>query len=126
MSTPDEMHDQRETNCQRGTRGNQDGASRAILDDPDPGMTLRMQVVGQMLQGGVEELRGNHRTTRQQHESPPQRLDSQHDQSDHHGYQGTQLESEIGLTAPGGRQTGYGTPQPADEGLVLMYGHRAQ
>ena len=68
------MNDQRQTDSHCHARANQHRRGGAILDDPDPGMALRVQMVGEMLQRGIEQLRRKDDATREQHESPPERL----------------------------------------------------
>jgi len=104
--------------------GQQYRRRRTVLDGPDVRMSVRMQMIGQRFHRGVEQLGGEDQAAREQHQSPPHRLNAQYHQDNYNTEERQQLKPEILLAPPGGGQSRQGELQPADEGLVLVGGHQ--
>ena len=83
-----------------------------------------MEMICQMLQGRVEQLRSKYGTARQEYECPPDRFYLQNGQDDYHDQQRDQLNPEIGLAAPGGDESLEGESKTAQQRLVLVKAHR--
>jgi membrane-associated phospholipid phosphatase len=86
-------------------------------------MDVGMQVVGQVLQGGVEELGGNDRGARECDDSPPERLEVHSKQRDDHTQQRHGLVPETVLRAQRRRESRNREPQPPRQRLILLTMH---
>ncbi len=99
------MDDQRNRHRDRGGRRHEYRTRGAILHDLNLCVTLRVQMIRQMFQCGVEQFSRQHTAAGQQHQGPPDRLYLQREQYNHNAQQRAELDSEIALTAPGCGQT---------------------
>ncbi len=75
---------------QHATRGQ-------ILGATDPGMVLRAQRVGELLDRGVEGLRSNHRGDRSDHEAPLDRRKARRESDSHGGSAEDQVDATVAL-----------------------------
>ncbi len=126
LGSRNKMHNQSHSYQQRGTGSKEHGRGGAILDESNAGVSFRMQVIDQMLEGGIEQFRCHDQAAGQQHERPPERLEPQHDEGDQDSCEGRYLQPEARFAAPGCGQSGESEAQSTDEWLVFVDCHRRQ
>ena len=118
------MHDQRHSDSNCCTRRNQYSRRGAVLDYADARMGLRVQMVREVLQSSIEELRCEYYATREQNQPPPDRLHAQDCQRNYNTEEEIQLKPEVLLAPPRGHQARPCELQPSAERLILVAGHR--
>src|ERR1700739_128570 len=59
-SMPQQLYGERDRHAERSEHRHQHGPRGAVLDEADARMLLRAQVIGELLERGVEELGGEH------------------------------------------------------------------
>lgn len=120
------MYDECDTDADGAGHRDEYRRRGAILDDLDLRMEFRIQMVGQGLDGGVEELRGENRRARQQDRCPPEGAGAKHHQRDHHERNHQNFEPHAALGAqrmPEARERKAGAPQEIQI-LVIVSGRR--
>ena len=102
-------------------RGDEYRASRAILHHADFGVPLGMQVIGQPLEGGVEQLRCEHGATGEDCQCPPDRSRPQNDECDHYGAECKCLQPQAVLVSQTLSDAIAGVSQPPQKWLIFNF-----
>src|SRR3974390_3294454 len=114
------MHGEGDADGHGTERGEQDRRGRAVLDDPDLRMYIRVQMVDEMLERGVEELGGENSTAREQHDGPPKRPRRRGGEADPDGEEVARLNLKTGLGAQCEREPLQCEAQADPERLILV------
>jgi hypothetical protein len=100
-------------------------STAAILGDPDLRVLFGMKPIGELLERGVEEFRGEYCRRGKCHQGPPDGRRPYPEQRDKGRSHGERVRAEAALGAQGVRNTGKGKTQSLQEWPVLHLRPRA-
>jgi len=100
------------------------GCRGTILHRPDLRMNLGTEMVGQPLDGGVDELRCEHAGARERYSRPPDGLGPKYGESRQDRSQRYHLETHAALRAQGLAQARQSEADAVPERLVLLWSQR--